>query len=273
MIGQKPITERIDSWISKNEVPHFIIFIGSKGSGKSVLTKYLAEKFGAVYALSDIKVDAIREVIDTAYNAQDKVVYHIKDADTMRAEAKNAMLKITEEPPKNAYFVMSVQSDASLLDTIKSRAQVLNLCAYSKDDIMLYGKKYTQSELLQTAVDVADTPYQLDLIMKYGKDFLDYVQLVFESIGEVVSANAFKSGKNLAFKDEPDKYDIALFFKMFIKLAEDKIYKEGQYENIWADVIIVTNKYLDKVSKLGVNKQQLYDSWVFEIREVMIDGE
>ena len=271
MVGQKHILELINPWILNGQAPHFIVLIGPKGSGKTCLTKYIADKLEAVYSETDIKVDAIREVIDTAYKVRDKVVYHIKDADTMRPEAKNAMLKITEEPPKDAYFIMTVQNDANLLDTIKSRATVLFIEPYTVDEICEYAKsKYNNVDSI--ILDIADNPYQVDVLVHYGKDFIDYVNLVLDNIGLVEPANAFKSGNKLAFKDDDSKYDILIFLKTFMILCEKKITEQGQYENKWADAIIVTSKYIDKLSKLGVSKVQMYDNWVFEIREVLYDN-
>ena len=272
MIGQKHILELIDAM--QFQLPHFIILVGPKGSGKTCLTKYIADRLEAVYSVTDIKVDAIREVIDTAYKIRDRVVYHIKDADTMRAEAKNAMLKITEESPKEAYFVITVQNDASLLDTIKSRALVLYMEPYSRDDLKTYfWQNYNEGGAeVNMITDIAETPYQVDLLVKYGLAFIDYVNLVLDNISLVEPANAFKSGSKLSLKEDDSKYDILIFLKTFLVLCEKKITEQGQYENKWADAIIVTNKYIDKLGKLGVSKVQMYDNWVFEIREVLYDN-
>lgn len=265
MIGQEYLRYKLNSMLKHNNLPHFIIFVGPRGSGRTMLTKYIANKISAIYTISDIKVDSIREVIDTAYKSTDKIVYHIKDADTMRAEAKNAMLKITEEPPKNAYFVMTVENDASLLDTIMSRAFVEHMEPYTPDQLSEYAKsKYSQFDKI--ILDIAATPYQIDTLIHYGSEFIEYVKLVIDNIGEVESANAFKSGNKIAFKDDPDKYDLTVFLKTFTTLCTNKL-TDGTYDNIWAEYAIITCIYVDKSAKLGVNKQQLYDMWVFDIRE------
>ena len=274
MIGQKHILELIDAM--QFQLPHFIILVGPRGSGKTCLTKYIADKLEAVYSVTDIKVDAIREVIDTAYKIRDRVVYHIKDADNMRAEAKNALLKITEEPPKNAYFVMTIQNDSSLLATLKSRAQVLRVEPYTKEELKQYAQeKYPDDNWTDLLMNIVSTPYDIDVMSIYDKTaFIEYVNLVIDNIGAVEPANAFKSANNLQFKDtdlDRNKFELKLFFSAFVAICEQKIYN-GLYDNKWADAIIVTTPYIDAVDKLGVNKQQLYDKWVFEIREVLYDN-
>lgn len=276
MIGQNNNRSKILSWIEAGNVPHFIIIVGPRGCGKTMLTKYLADKMNCMYAVSDIKVDAIREIINTAYTATDAIVYHIQNADNMRAEAKNALLKITEEPPKNAYFVMTIQNDSSLLATLKSRAQVLRMEPYRTEELKQYAyEKYPDDNWTDLLMSIVSTPYDIDVLSIYDKTaFIEYVNLVIDNIGAVEPANAFKSANRLQFKDtdlDRTKFELKLFFSAFVAICEQKIYS-GLYDNKWVNAIIVTTPYIDAVDKLGVNKQQLYDKWVFEIREVLYDN-
>ena len=71
-----------------------------------------------------ILVDQIREVSADAYilpNEASRKVYLIRDADTMNEEAQNAALKLLEEPPNGAVFVLCVTNPARLLPTVRSR--------------------------------------------------------------------------------------------------------------------------------------------------------
>jgi hypothetical protein len=216
----------------------------------------------------DIKVDMVRQVIDTAYLSDTKVMYCFADADNMRNEAKNAMLKITEEPPKNAYFCLTVQNDASLLDTIKSRAQVFQMQEYSKSEITKYAvDKYDSARkgTLKIISDICSVPGDVDLINTYDiQEFINYVNLVIDNISEVEPANAFKSSKKLSLKNTDDGYDLALFFKCFIVLCLQR--NAPRYLR----AIELTSQYLNDCYKVGINRQQLYDSWVFELRSVWI---
>ena len=267
MIGQTHIKE----WVSSHSVnmPTFIVLVGGRGSGKKMLAQLIARTVGATFIQSDIKVDSVREVIDSAYSTGDRLLYCFGDADNMRAEAKNAMLKVTEEPPKNKFFVLTVVDESSLLDTIKSRAFVFHMEPYSDSELEeYYNSKY--GEGCFNYCSMASTPYEVDMLVKYGYDFIDYVNLVIDNISEVEPANAFKSGTKLAMKNEEDKYDLGLFWRIFIELLVKKLSNNvdiNEASHI-SKGILLTSKYLNSVNKLGVNKQQLYDSWVFEIREV-----
>ena len=74
------------------------------------------------------KVDQIRDVSADAYimpsEAQRKV-YVLRQADTMNPAAQNALLKLLEEPPRSASFILSVERAESLLPTVRSRCEVI----------------------------------------------------------------------------------------------------------------------------------------------------
>ena len=271
IIGQYNAISWIQMWVEKG-FPHFVVLIAPKGCGKRTLAKYIAEKLNASYAECGVKVDEVREVIDTAYKVRDTVVFCIADADTMRAEAKNAMLKITEEPPENAYFILTVQDDSTLLDTIKSRSVQLILEPYIPSQLEEYCelKGWTmQSDPAKTKelCSMVSNPYELEKLREYGQEFIDYVELVMDNIAEVEPANAFKSSSKLALKSEDEGYDLGVFLSVFIYFCEKRLEQDPMR---YAQGMYVTEPFLSRVNRLGVNKQQLYDSWVFGIREVWL---
>ncbi len=54
-------------------------------------------------------------------NEADRKVYIIRDAQTLNLNAQNALLKLLEEPPAGACFILCADNAASLLDTVRSR--------------------------------------------------------------------------------------------------------------------------------------------------------
>lgn len=259
MIGQKRILQWVD--LNINNFPRFIVLIAPKGCGKRLMAKTIAEKLSATYSEVGIKVDEIRDVIRTAYTVSDKTLYCIADADTMRNEAKNSMLKVTEEPPKNAYFVLTLQDDSTLLETLRSRAYVINLEPYSKNEL----KAYCELKGISTEfVDIATNPYQIEDLSVYGKELDDFVDLVLDNIAEVEPANAFKSSSKLALKSDSKGYDLQLFFSMFMQKCLSRIEDDVQK---YALGILVTRNSANEVGRLGVNRQHIYDMWVLNIRE------
>lgn len=54
-------------------------------------------------------------------------VYVIKDADTMTVNASNSLLKFLEEPSKQTTAMMLTENSGSIISTIRSRCQVIDL--------------------------------------------------------------------------------------------------------------------------------------------------
>lgn len=275
MVGQEKNIKWVNTAVENDKVPKSIIIIGPKGSGKRTMAKFIAQKLNCVYAQSDIKVDAVRQVIDTAYKTTDKVLYCFENADNMKNAAKNALLKVTEEAPTYAWFVMTLMDDSTLLPTIKSRSFVMNMQPYTAEDKRLILSSLDKEHKLTPEqrsyfIEMANTPYELQKLCEYGQDFLDYVEMVADNVSEVESANAFKSGNKLALKNNDEGYDLSLFMLAFVQLCIKRII-EGKSPIKYASGVPCTNRAYRDSMKLGVNKQQLFDWWVFKIRSIWYD--
>ncbi len=80
----------------------------------------------------ELYVDQIRAVVSDAYvrpNEAERKIYIVKDAGDMTASAQNAFLKLLEEPPYYAAFLLCVENEASLLPTVRSRCTLLHVGA------------------------------------------------------------------------------------------------------------------------------------------------
>jgi DNA polymerase-3 subunit delta' len=75
-----------------------------------------------------VGIDQIREIQHDAafppYEAPWKV-FIVEDAESMRAEAANSLLKVLEEPPPGVVLVLIAESETALLPTLVSRAQIV----------------------------------------------------------------------------------------------------------------------------------------------------
>lgn len=74
----------------------------------------------------ELYVDQIRAVIADASilpNEAGRKVYLFPEADLMNENAQNAMLKLLEEPPAHAAFILCATNAGSLLETIRSRCE------------------------------------------------------------------------------------------------------------------------------------------------------
>ena len=269
MIGQRELTRKIFGQIERGKFPRFSILIGEAGSGKKLLATEIAKKLEAICVIANTKVDMIREIISMAYSVNDTTVYIIPDADDMSGAAANALLKVVEEPPKNAYFILTCENLDNVLNTIRSRGVTYMMEPYTYDDKCDYVESREETfndEIFNFMVETTSNLGEIAELISYGdiESFMEYVRVVIENIAVVSGSNAFKIGEKLAFKDEEDKYNLRLFWKAFRSMCGDKMRETNSLE--YANVVAITGDALHNLSIKGINKQMLFDTWLLDVR-------
>ena len=137
--GQEPIVTALEGAIRSERIPHALLFIGSRGTGKTSIARIFATAVGAkpidVYeidAASNRGIDDIRELREAVHTLpyeSPRKVYIIDEVHMLTKEAFNALLKTLEEPPAHVVFILATTEPEKLLDTITSRCQVFRFHA------------------------------------------------------------------------------------------------------------------------------------------------
>ncbi len=182
-----------------------------------------------------IRVDEIREIRSDAYilpNEASKKVYIIENAGLMNEQAQNALLKIFEEPPEYVCFILLDKSRNVFLETIRSRAMIIDLGQNEqpeKDEVVVK----LASDMAQAIVK----PYELALmeitpIFEKDKDKEKNKALLKKALSELVlifrDAAVYKTGADLSVSASPETAKLLaerLTANELIKLisASDKI--------------------------------------------------
>lgn len=155
--------------VARDEPAHAYLFEGPAGVGKDTVAQALLARLACSGAAPDapqpcgvcrscaallrgdhpdlvrlardgasIKIDQVRTALGRL--RFDPVLGRVKgllveSADLLREEAANALLKTLEEPPSRTVFVLVSSKPQLLLETIRSRCQVLRFSDLSPDDI------------------------------------------------------------------------------------------------------------------------------------------
>lgn len=274
MIGQERLLTRIDKMIEAG-FPRFTIICGSKQSGRKLIASRIAKGLNAHLIKSNIKVDDVREIIALAYKQSEPTLYLLPDADKMSPAAKNALLKITEEPPRKAYFIMTLADIGSTLATLKSRGTVLSIDPYTPDNLLEYAevKGYELNEdEIEIVSNICTVPGEVDLIARYDiLAFYEFVETVVDNIGVVNGANAFKIGLKLNYKEDDGGWDIGLFMRAVMYVCRKKMDNEPLHQ--YRDTIAITSKYLSQINITGINKPSTIDMWILEMRGIWVEAE
>jgi len=257
MIGQKLLISEIGKQINNNTFPRFSIITGD--GERNEVVKYIADSLNAIYVeIPDCKVDTIRTIIFNSYKVESVTVYNIQDADSMSMQAKNALLKVTEEPPNKAYFVMTLDDLNNTLPTIKSRGMIFQLEPYSRKEL----EQYCNDE---NVLKLAETPNDVDILKSYeAEQFYGFVSKVANNIATASGSNALKISQSIKMKDtEEAGYDLRMFWKAFCLVCMD---------NRWFKGLRLTSSYSSRLKTKSINRAMLFDAWIFDIREEWIDG-
>lgn len=265
MIGQKMIQDLL----TRSSLPHFIVLVGANGSGRlMVIRECLSSSFDIFY-ISEVTADAIRDTIDVAKkNAGVRSLYVFHHADTMSTNAKNAMLKLLEEPPKDAYFIMTLEDVNNTIPTILSRAIVYSMDAYTERELSEYAlvKYGVKNKLLE---EICTNPGEIDVLVNRIDDFYGYVKKVVDNIDVVSGSNSFKIGLRLALdsSDSDDKYDLSLFWHGFSYECMRRVIDNlGKANQKYVRGVIITSTYIQSLRINGVNKLMAFDNWLLSIR-------
>lgn len=270
MIGQKTNIEFLKTCADNDCFPRFIIITGEKGSGKKTLANYIVKHLlKAIHIEPGNGVEAVREAIANSYRCAGTTVYVFPDADKMSTQAKNAMLKITEEPPRQAYFIMTVESMNNTLATLKSRGVEIQMESYSAKELESLIDEPNDNDKL--ALTIATNPGQLQQLRELNvQEFYSFCEKVLDNVASVTGVNAFKIANSFKFKDDGEGYDPILFFECIKTICLKRASESEWRPEILALVatIKITNEYKRDFSLTGVKKDSTFDMWILQMRKI-----
>ena len=158
--GQRFAKKYLSNSIKSNMISHAYMFEGPSGVGKNTMARELAATLLDMENLfnspdyieitpdgNSIKIAQIRKLQSDILVKPYKTykIYVIDEAQKMTVEAQNALLKTLEEPPKYAIIILITNNKESLLDTIKSRCEIIKFTPIPLVEVADY--------LTQTGVD------------------------------------------------------------------------------------------------------------------------
>jgi DNA polymerase III subunit gamma/tau len=163
---QEHIVSVLEGAIKKGEIPHALLFSGTRGTGKTTLARIFAKAIGTsaidlyeIDAASNRGIDDIRELKEAVhtlpYESKYKV-YIIDEVHMLTKEAFNALLKTLEEPPAHVVFILATTEEEKLLDTILSRCQVFRFRSPGRAVLVQIVTDVAAKEGFKLAPDAAD---------------------------------------------------------------------------------------------------------------------
>ena len=165
--GQEHITVTLKNELESGRLSHAYLFCGTRGTGKTTTAKLLAKAVNCkashgidpcnecescvsindgnsidVYeidAASNRGIDEIRSIRESIKFAPNFLKYKVlilDEAHQLSKDAANALLKILEEPPSFAIFILATTEAHKMIPTIASRCQRFDFYKLSYDEII-----------------------------------------------------------------------------------------------------------------------------------------
>lgn len=225
IVGQKANLEIINAW---KQLPQFLIIQGDEDTGKKTLLLYMCEKFQLNYVKVKNGIKDVRELIKLM-TPNSNTLYHFEDFDRASIQAKNALLKITEEPVVGNYIAITGKSQ---IKTLESRARKIVMNPYTEMEVLEYMQKFYDNFEMQKKLYIAgiNTPAKVEKYSKY-EDILPLTTFAFETFGDLTAISIDKCISIISsFEIRYEKTDACiLFLTMLINIIEYNIQNKQRY--------------------------------------------
>jgi len=132
VVGQDGAIASLKSLVDRNAIPHFLLLTGPSGCGKTTIARILQDVLECDKAdfieknCADFKgIDTIREIrrhLNLNPIAGPCRIHLIDEAHKLTPDAQEAFLKMLEDTPSHAYFILATTDPSKLKKTIHTRA-------------------------------------------------------------------------------------------------------------------------------------------------------
>lgn len=266
IIGQNKIINEINSINSLQDLPKSLLIVGSFGSGKHSIFNYICNKFNIEVEHIDyeLSLDILNEMYSLSIPKMYLIDFNALKENKHIERFQNTLLKFLEEPPEFAWITIISYSSNSILPTILNRCQKLVLQPYSIDDLraisIKYNKSFTDDDLF-----ILRTPY--NIINTSDNDLQEIKKLSTNIIENMSKANL---SNILTIKNKLDT-DLKLF--IFINIFSEYLYTAyiDSFNQKYFDSLLLTNKLNENLYVLGINKSNLIDNYLVNLKTLLND--
>lgn len=220
----QPLASKIiTNSIKKHRVSHAYLITGARGTGKKAVATLLAKTFFCEHADGaepcnhcnvcnridshnhpDVhwiepegktikKEQVARLQKEFAYSGMEtnKKVYIVSAADTLTVNAANRILKFLEEPNKQTIAILLTENSQSILPTIRSRCQVIDLKPLNplrfQQELINKGMPASDAVLISTLTNDLEEAFRLnddDWFAQARKTMVQLIETLAESVND-----------------------------------------------------------------------------------------
>ncbi len=231
-----------------------------------------------------------------SYQNENKVCI-IWESSKLNIQASNKLLKILEDPPKNTYFILTSNSENSILPTVRSRCQITKITKikkallYSilesigcdKDEINFISKK--SSGNMRIAMSILE---KKDSGVNFESFLVNFLRIAYKAKFDKRSALDLLNWSNkISAETKSFKLEFLIFMEYFLREAMLISYKVNEISSFKSSINFDLKKFskfihsvniepffnLISISKYGLernaNSKILFSNFSFEVCELL----
>lgn len=195
-LALRDVREQLLKIFKQDTFPQVFLFAGPKGSGKTSTSRIISsvinddldssehEKIfaGSSFIVNELDAASNRGIDDVRLLKErvvlppqfgKKSVYILDEAHMLTREAFNALLKLLEEPPQHAIFILATTELHKIPDTIISRANLIKFRKAQQDELREVLSNILGKEQIKYDEQALD-----EVIKRSGGSFRDAVKLL-----------------------------------------------------------------------------------------------
>lgn len=282
VVGQEHVVQTITNALTSDMLSHCYLLTGPKGSGKTTIARLLAkavncenlqkngepcnkcspcEEINSGRAIDLIEIDAasnrgiddvreLREGIRFSPTRLKYKVFIIDESHQLSKDAANALLKMLEEPPSHALFILATTELHKMIPTIISRCQRFDFRRLTVSEILQKLEKIVEKEKIKIE------PAALELISMNADGALRNAEVLLDQ--------TFSYAQTLD-KDKIQAQDIKELLGIvdvgLIADLMDLVFQKKAGEAI---------DFLDKIIMKGIDPEELIKAAVEYLRQALI---
>lgn len=166
LVGQPDAVKVLGGFAKSGSFPHAILFTGNSGCGKTTLARIVAKKLGCgKHDVVEIN-SAENRGIDTIRRVQSRIgskplggkarVWIFDEAHKMTNDCQNGILKVLEDQPEHAYFMLCTTDSQRLIAAIKTRCTTITVAPVKTKDMTALLLRVCEAEKIECSEEVTE---------------------------------------------------------------------------------------------------------------------
>lgn len=191
------------------------------------------------------------------------------DGNGLSEKNNNTILKLLEEPPKNAFIFILINNEAGVLPTILNRCFIWKIKPYKSIDLVKFIPNELDYETKNLILTIAKTPGQIINLCELNPNKLvDYANYILDKITIASFSNVLNISDKVYFDEfEADKFSCTMLCNLLLYIIKQRLMRN--YDSKYVDAHNLTSKLVANLYINNYNKKHLFENYLFTLKRLL----